>query len=203
MRKVVANFLLLSFAVAVSAAPSPPQRDLSSAELEAINRRLEQLDQLNDKKPAVTSQENRIRLEQSQKVVQDIKAILKKDSRKLQGGGGMANKLIDSLDKYLNFLPKAMGVKMDGSFDKTASMLGQGFLVKGVNNFDKRRLNHIRMVRELKLKMKARDVYLSSLDKNRNQLQVVAEKLRFEPQYFAEKKRALKRLFNDLVRISD
>ena len=205
MRKLVASLIFIHALAALSKLDLRGVQTANSDPLEAINRSLKQLDDATaktDKADKAVPQESNIRLEQTQKVVSDIKKMLKNKNRKL-GGANMVDDILNSLDKYLNYVPKKLGINPDTRVAKAASLVGQGLLVKGLLSRRKRNRLHVVMVRELTTKMKARELYINSVERNKSALQTINQKLSSQPDYFSDKKNSLNKFFNSLINYSE
>ena len=159
--------------------------------------------------------ENAIRLDQTQKVIKEVKDLLKKGRRKLVSTnasgkkvprktlGDFGGNIIDFLDKQLNFIPRQIGVDNSKKADKAFSLIGQGLLVNGILKRKKWNEEHVKIVKELTTKLRARELYISSIDRNRQQLQIIGERLSSQPDYFNEKKSNMDKFFNNLINYSE
>lgn len=208
MRKLVTIFIIVHALVTIAKCSNSKSVNDNYAQLEEIDRRLKQIegDSPNDQK--VLTNEKQIRQDQTQKIVTGIKKLMEQKRRKLQQQGTQENPdgldgFFQALDNVLNVIPKKMGISTKTRGQKAASIIGQGLLFKGVTASRANRKQHAIMMSELTTKMKARELYINSVDKNRAALQSISERLGTEGDYFDQKKSTILKFFNNMINYSE
>lgn len=211
MRKLLASLVFLAAVLAARTAPASPA---NLAQLQRIARSLKDEVEKSVKSTGEPTPEQKIRLEQTRSVIEDLKAMIKKGARNLRGSSGSKaeprktqqepiDQVLNILDQYFNYIPKKLGIPVQTRTQKAASLVGQGLLLKGIMSKRHRNQQHRVLVRELETKMKARELYINSVDRNKSQLQAVSDRLGSQADYFTEKKNSLTKFFNGLINYSE